>query len=229
MEAGNITERLVDWVNKVFGRLPGSYGCGRFDSLHWHAIAAATSAGAFATTAAVGGAIMFADDQGTVQQRRICRYYRPPAPVLGPVNSSQYPDDYLRFCHGRIHFGHVPAQRRYVGGSYGRFFPAAYNTWYAIKHQLPQHNKIILYTTFWKQHLAGLGGILMLPVIILRYIFRPFTPLETAAILQCYTTALMIAYGRFQAVPAGYRSVRSKHNRRYYANCCTFPTHFLSC
>ena len=191
MEAGNITERLVDWVNKVFGRLPGSMGAVAIITC---AIFAALTGSGAATTAAVG-AIMFPLMIKAQYSKDASAGIIASGAVLGPVIPPSIPMIIYGSAMG------VSISDMFLGGVIPGVLMAGsfllYNTWYAIKHQLPRSTtKYSLYDIL-KATWHSLG-VLMLPVIILGAIYSGlFTPTEAAAVAIAYTTALMIAYGRF--------------------------------
>lgn len=191
MEAGNITERLVDWVNKVFGRMPGSMGAVAIITC---AIFAALTGSGAATTAAVG-AIMYPLMLKAEYSRESAAGIIASGAVLGPVIPPSIPMIIYGSAMG------VSISDMFLGGVVPGVLMAGsfllYNTWYAIKHKLPRSTTKYSLSDILKATWHSLG-VLMLPVIILGGIYSGlFTPTEAAAVAIVYTTALMIAYGRF--------------------------------
>lgn len=191
MEAGNISGRLIDWVQKVFGRLPGSMGAVAIITC---AIFAALTGSGAATTAAVG-AIMFPLMVKAQYSEETAAGIIASGGVLGPIIPPSIPMIIYGSAMG------VSISEMFLGGVVPGLLMAGffllYNAWYAIHNHLPRNTekysiKEILLTT-WKSL-----GVLFLPVLILGGIYGGyFTPTEAAAVAIVYSTILMIAYKRF--------------------------------
>lgn len=191
MEAGSISERLINWVNKVFGRVPGSMGAVAIITC---AIFAALTGSGAATTAAVG-AIMYPLMRRAEYSEETASGIIASGGVLGPVIPPSVPMIIYGSAMG------VSISDMFLGGVIPGLLIAAsfliFNTWYAIKHKLPRNMTKYTVVDILKATWHSLG-VLLLPVIILGGIYSGlFTPTEAAAVAIVYSSALMIAYKRF--------------------------------
>lgn len=191
MEMGGISERLINWVNKLCGRIPGSLGA--VTIITCTIFAALTGSGA-ATVAAVGAILYplmikqnYPEDQAAATIAA--------GGTLGPI----IPPSITMIIYGSA-MG-VSVSDMFLGGVVPGLIIAvlflAFNTFFAIKHKIPRDEtkysgKEILLAT-WKSL-----GVLMLPVIILGGIYSGIvTPTEAAALAIVYSLALMIAFKQF--------------------------------
>ncbi len=191
MESGGISVRLIDWVDKHFGRLPGSMGAVAIITC---AIFAALTGSGAATTAAVG-AIMFPLMIKSGYTEEMASGTIAAGGTLGPI----IPPSIAMIIYGSA-MG-VSISDMFMGaalpGILITFSFLGYNTYYALKHKLPRQEA--RYT--WKESLISTWkslGVLLLPVVILGGIYSGiFTPTEAAAVAIVHSTILMIAFKQF--------------------------------
>lgn len=191
MEEGNLSERLVDWVNKLFGRAHGSMGVVTIVTC---AIFAALTGSGAATTASVG-AIMYPLMRKAGYADQDAAGIIASGGVLGPIIPPSIPMIIYGSAMG------VSISAMFLGGVIPGLIMAGgflvYNRWYAVHHKLPRSE--VKYTVKEKLQATWKSlGVLFLPVLILGGIYGGlFTPTEAAAAAIVYSTILMVFYKRF--------------------------------
>lgn len=189
MEVGGISKRLIDFICRMTGGLPGALGTVAIISCM---IFAALTGSAIATIAAIGSIVYplmkKAGYSDKVAAGLICA-----SGALGPIIPPSIPMVLYGSAMG------VPVSNLFIGGVLPGIVIGVVliivNTVYAIKIHLP--NATRKYTakekleTFWRSL-----GLLILPIIILGGIYGGYvTATEAATISVIYTTILMLFYG----------------------------------
>lgn len=191
MEKGGISRKLVDFVYKLLGRVPGALGS--VTVVACMIFAALTGSGA-ATVAAIGS-IMYPMMIENGYSKSFSAGLIACAGALGPIIPPSIPMVVYASTMG------VSVGDMFIGGVVpGVLMGIGFiiiNTIYAIRHKLPRnHEKFNLKETliaFWKAL-----GVLFLPVMILGGIYGGLlTPTEAATFAVIYSLLLTILYRTF--------------------------------
>jgi len=188
MEAGGISKRLIDFVQRLLGRLPGAMGT---VSIVTCMVFSALTGSAVATIAAVGS-IMYPSMVEAGYKKETAAGIICCAGALGPIIPPSVPMVIYGSTMG------VSVADLFRGGIVpglilGLLFIAA-NTVYAIYKKLPVNTETYsckdLLIAFWRSI-----GVLFLPVLILGGIYGGYvTPTEAATLAVIYSVFLTLVY-----------------------------------
>ena len=188
MEAGGLSQRLVQWVEKVFGWFPGSMGT---IALLCCTIFAALTGSGPATVAAIG-AIMYPAMISGGYPRHTAAGLLAAGGSLGPI----IPPSIAMIVYGSTMSLSIP--NMFIGAVVPGIILAGLfivvNTLIAFKIKLRPERKFFTARELLDSTLGALG-MLFLPVIVLGGIYGGmFTPTEAAAVCVAYTLLLGVLY-----------------------------------